>query len=265
MPTIRKPAVAGMFYPKNPQELQNTILNMLANAKADQPVPKAIIAPHAGYIYSGQTAAKAYACLSQSANKIRRVILLGPSHRYPFQGIAASGADFFATPLGQIKIDQDAIAKISSLPQVSISDEAHAQEHSLEVQLPFLQILLKNFTLIPLVVAASTADQVADVLDKLYNGNETIIIISSDLSHYHDYQTAQQMDKQTVQAILDLNLAAIKEDNACGRIPIKGLMQIAGQKKLTPKLIDLCNSGDTAGHKDKVVGYAAIHFRMSVS
>lgn len=260
MPIIRKPAVAGIFYPGDPQELQNTILNMLANAKSDQPLPKAIIAPHAGYVYSGQTAAKAYACLAQAVNKIQRVILLGPSHRYPFQGIAAPSADFFATPLGQIKIDQDAIAKISSLPQVIVSDEAHAQEHSLEVQLPFLQILLKNFTLVPLVVGASNADQVANVLDQLWDGDETLIVISSDLSHYHDYKTAGQMDKQAVQAILDLNQSGIKEDHACGRIPIKGLMQIAGQKKLTPKLIDLCNSGDTAGPKDKVVGYAAIHW-----
>lgn len=260
MVKIRQPVVAGMFYPADAQELQNTILGMLNNAKGDQPIPKAIIAPHAGYIYSGQTAAHAYACLAQAANKIHRVILFGPAHRYPFQGIAAPEADIFATPLGQIKIDHNAIAQILSLPQVQVSDAAHAEEHSLEVQLPFLQILLKNFSLVPLVVGASNADQVAAVLDKLWNGDETLIIVSSDLSHYHDYKTAQHMDQQTVRGILDLNQAAIKEENACGRIPIKGLMQIAGQKKLKPKLIQLCNSGDTAGPKDQVVGYAAIHF-----
>ncbi len=260
MAKIREPVVAGMFYPADAQELQNTVLGMLNNAKGGQPIPKAIIAPHAGYIYSGQTAAHAYACLAQAANKINRVIILGPAHRYPFQGIAAPEADIFATPLGQLKIDQDAIAQIVSLPHVQVSDAAHAEEHSLEVQLPFLQILLKNFSLVPLVVGASNADQVAAVLDKLWDGNETLIIVSSDLSHYHDYKTAQHMDQQTVQGILDLNQAAIKEENACGRISIKGLMQIAGPKKLKPKLIHLCNSGDTAGPKNQVVGYAAIHF-----
>jgi len=260
MPTIRNPAVAGMFYPADSKELENTIRNFLADAKADQPVSKAIIAPHAGYVYSGQTAAKAYACLAQAANLIKCVVLLGPAHRYPFRGIAAPKADYFATPLGQIKIDHDMIAKISSLPQITVNDEAHAKEHSLEVQLPFLQILLKNFSLVPLVVGMSDADQVAKVLEQLWNGHETLIVVSSDLSHYHDYTTAQKMDKQAAQAILDLNPNAIKEEHACGRIPIKGLLHVAAEKKLRVSLIDLCNSGDTAGPKNHVVGYGAFHF-----
>ncbi len=258
MTTIRNPAVAGMFYPADPEELQTTIHNMLAKAKADQPVPKAIIAPHAGYIYSGPVAASAYACLASATNTIKQIILLGPSHRYPFRGIAAPEADIFATPLGQIKIDQKNIAKIAS--QIIISDAAHAEEHSLEVQLPFLQILLKDFSLIPLVIGMTDADHIAKILDQLWGGDETLIIISSDLSHYHDYATAQNMDQQAVQAILDLKPEALNEDQACGRLPIKGLLQIAAQKKLKPQLIDLRNSGDTAGPKNQVVGYAAIHF-----
>lgn len=260
MPIIRNPAVAGMFYPADSKELENTIRNFLADAKADQPVPKAIIAPHAGYVYSGQTAANAYACLTQAATSIKRIILLGPSHRYPFQGIAVPQADYFTTPLGQIKIDHEIIAKISPQFQITVSDEAHAQEHSLEVQLPFLQILLKNFSLVPLVVGMSDSDQVAKVLELLWGGKETLIIISSDLSHYHDYATAQQMDKQAAQAILDLNPNALKEEYACGRIPIKGLLHVATEKKLKVSLIDLCNSGDTAGSKNHVVGYGAFHF-----
>jgi AmmeMemoRadiSam system protein B len=258
MTTIRNPAVAGMFYPADPEELQTTIRNMLAQAKADQPVPKAIIAPHAGYIYSGPVAASAYACLAKAATQIKQIILLGPSHRYPFRGIAAPEADIFATPLGQIKINQQQIANISS--QIIISDAAHAEEHSLEVQLPFLQILLKDFSLIPLLIGITDADHIAKILDQLWDGDETLIIISSDLSHYHDYATAQNMDQQTVQAILNLKPESLNEDQACGRLPIKGLLQIAAQKKLKPQLIDLRNSGDTAGPKNQVVGYTAIHF-----
>jgi AmmeMemoRadiSam system protein B len=260
MPTIRNPAVAGMFYPADSKELENTIRNFLANAKADQPVPKAIIAPHAGYVYSGQTAAKAYACLAQATNSIKSVILLGPSHRYPFRGIAVPQADYFVTPLGQVKIDHEIIAKISHQLQITVSDEAHAQEHSLEVQLPFLQILLKNFSLVPLIVGMSDANQVAKVLELLWDGKETMIVVSSDLSHYHEYKTAQQMDKQAAQAILDLNPNALKEEHACGRTPIKGLLHVAAEKKLKVSLIDLCNSGDTAGPKNHVVGYGAFHF-----
>ncbi|MCK4609011.1 MAG: AmmeMemoRadiSam system protein B [Gammaproteobacteria bacterium] len=259
MQKIRKPAVAGLFYPADPKELRNLVLSMLAHAKSDHPIPKAIIAPHAGYMYSGPTAAKAYACLSQATSEIKRVVILGPAHRYSFQGIAAPQADSFNTPLGLVKVDHQALESILPLPQVSVSDEAHALEHSIEVQLPFLQVVLKEFSIIPLVVGTSNAEQVSQVLDLLWGKKDTLIVISSDLSHYHDYETAMLLDKRTAQAILNYNHALIKSDRACGCQPILGLLLSAASRKLRVSLIDLTNSGDTAGPKDKVVGYGAFH------
>lgn len=260
MEIVRKPVVAGAFYPASAEELKSSILNMLEKADSNYPVPKAIIAPHAGYIYSGQIAANAYACLTKAATKIRRVVLLGPSHRFPLRGIAVPKANIFATPLGQIKIDQKAIAKILLLPPIEALDEAHAEEHSLEVQLPFLQVLLKDFSLVPLVVGDANPEEIAEVLEHLWDGDETLIVVSSDLSHYHDYATAQKMDKEAVQAILDLQPQNLKNEQACGSFPIRGLLLTAKKKNLHATLIDLCNSGDTAGPKDQVVGYGAIHF-----
>lgn len=262
MPLVRQPVVAGVFYPAEPMELHNTVRNLLTYAKNDLPVPKAIIAPHAGYIYSGEIAANAYNCLSKAANIIKRVVLLGPAHHYPFRGIAVSGAEYFATPLGQVKVDQESVNQIISLSQVSMLEEAHVLEHSLEVHLPFLQIILKDFSIVPLVVSLTPPDQVAEVIEKLWGGDETLIIVSSDLSHYHDYVTAQNLDNVTCQAILAMQWQLIKDEQACGALPIKGLLQAAIKKKLRPYLIDLRNSGDTAGSKDQVVGYGAFHFLL---
>lgn len=256
--TTRNPVVAGQFYPGDPEELRNIITSMLADTKATQSIPKAIIAPHAGFIYSGPIAASAYAGLTKA--KIKQVVLLGPAHRHPFIGLAAPKADVFATPLGDIKIDHAAINSILELPQVEIIPEAHAEEHSLEVQLPFLQIVLADFTLVPLVVGNSNVADVAEVLLKLWDGPETLIIVSSDLSHYHDYKTAQQIDKKTAQAIVDLDVNALGQNWACGHIPIQGLLQAVKGKNLKATLLDLRNSGDTAGPKDQVVGYGAFHF-----
>jgi AmmeMemoRadiSam system protein B len=260
MNNVRYPAVADMFYPADPMELAHTINNLVSYAKEVSHIPKAIITPHAGYIYSGEIAANAFAALIKVAKQIRRVVIMGPAHHYPFRGVAASSADYFLTPLGKIELDQDAIAKIIGLPRVTISDEAHLYEHSIEVQLPFLQVLLSDFKLIPLLANTSPIEYITQVLDALWGGDETLIIVSSDLSHYHPYAEAQTMDKQVAQAILDGKIEAIKDENACGALPIRALVQIAKQKNLQAKLIDLRNSGDTAGTKDKVVGYGAFHF-----
>ncbi|EDN66546.1 protein of unknown function DUF52 [Beggiatoa sp. PS] len=190
--TVRTPAVAGMFYPDNAAELSNMVDQFLQDVKVAGPVPKAIIAPHAGYIYSGPIAASVYARLTPVHDQIQRVVLLGPSHQVPLKGLAASTMLQFATPLGKIPVDKPAIDNILSLPQVSVLEQAHVNEHSLEVQLPFLQKVLGNFSLIPLVVGEATPKQVAEVLEKLWGGPETLIVVSSDLSHYHDYQTAQK-------------------------------------------------------------------------
>ena len=260
MTTVRTPAVAGMFYPNNPRQLHDQIQGYLAETKAAGPAPKAIIAPHAGYIYSGPVAASAYARLQAARNIIHRVVLLGPSHRVGFKGIAISGMDTFATPLGNIPVDQDTVAQLRDLPSVVFLEEAHVREHSLEVHLPFLQEVLGDFKLVPLVIGDATPEQVGTVLEALWGGPETLIVISSDLSHYYDYQTAKQLDIATSQAIESLRFENIGYENACGRNPINGLLWVARRKGLRGETIDLRNSGDTAGPRDQVVGYGAYAF-----
>lgn len=257
---IRSPAVAGMFYPNDPTELRSEIDAYLGAVVYDGPAPKALIAPHAGYIYSGPVAANAYARLRAIRNRIRRVVLLGPAHRVPFRGLAASSAQAFETPLGAVTVDQESLAAIADLPQVQVLDEAHRLEHSLEVQLPFLQTALDDFTLVPLVVGEASAQAVAEVLERLWGGSETLIVISSDLSHYHDYDTARRMDGKTTAAIEALRDDAIGYDDACGRNPVNGLLQAARHHGLHARTVDLRNSGDTAGPRDRVVGYGAYVF-----
>jgi hypothetical protein len=257
---IRHPAVAGLFYPEDSTELQTTIQRFLRQSTARGHPPKALIAPHAGYVYSGPVAGSVYALLSPAKDAIEKVVLMGPSHRVGFRGIAASSAGYFATPLGNIPIDIMGIEKVLGLPFVSLLDEAHAQEHSLEVHLPFLQQVLGHFELIPLVAGDATSEEVALVLEQLWDGPETLIVVSSDLSHYHDYATAQRMDRATSAAIEALRLEDIGHDSACGRVPVMGLLTVARRLGMVARTIDLRNSGDTAGSKDRVVGYGAYVF-----
>lgn len=261
MHTTRQPAVAGAFYPGNKQVLASDIDTLLEAVKPDHcsVCPKAIIVPHAGYIYSGQTAAAAYARLSSHRNTIKRVILLGPVHRVPVRGLALPGVDTFATPLGEIELDHSAIASLTGMRQVLVSPAAHALEHSLEVQLPFLQTVLDDFKLVPLAVGDATPVEVAEVLDTLWGGPETLIVISSDLSHFLPYHTAQMIDRETAQSILDMG-GPLTHEQACGGTPVNGLITAATRHHLRPQLLDLCNSGDTAGDKDRVVGYASFAF-----
>jgi len=258
MASIRQAAVAGQFYPGTARELTATIERYLAQAAAPAgPAPKAIIAPHAGYIYSGPIAASAYARLRPIAKRIRRVVLLGPCHRVPLRGLALSSAEAFATPLGNVRLDREAEKRLLELPQVQIFDATHLQEHSLEVHLPFLQAILEDFTLVPLVVGDATADEVAEVLEAVWGGPETLIVISTDLSHYESYETARRMDESTCRAIENLDPAAIGRDGACGRIPLGGLLALARRRGMTVTTVDLRNSGDTAGPRDRVVGYGS--------
>ena len=260
MMTERPAAVAGMFYPANAAQLRQDIDYYLDQATTQQQPPKAIIVPHAGYIYSGPIAASAYTNLRSLQHQIKKVVLLGPAHRVPFQGLAAPSVDFFSTPLGKIKIDHAAIQSVRHLPQIVILDTAHELEHSLEVQLPFLQVVLDDFELIPLVVGEASKQDVADVLNILWGGEETLIVISSDLSHYNSYQVAQQMDLETSHAIEKLQPEKIHYDMACGRNPVNGLLEVAKQKHLRVTTLDCRNSGDTAGDKNRVVGYGAYAF-----
>lgn len=263
MSITRTPAVAGMFYPADPRQLAHDVQQLLTAARPHALIPKALIVPHAGYIYSGAIAATAYATLHPIAAHIRRVVLLGPTHRVAVRGLALPEADAFDTPLGRVMLDTAAARTIAHLPQVSVSAQAHALEHSLEVQLPFLQSILPDFTLLPLAVGMASAEEVAEVLDALWGGEETLIVISSDLSHYLPYATAQRVDGETVQSILDLR-QPIAHDHACGGTPISGLIVAAQKHQLTPHLLDLRNSGDTAGSRDRVVGYAALAFTGKV-
>lgn len=264
MTSIRQPAVAGLFYPAERAELLDQLNTLMRDSRAAGGVPKAIIAPHAGYVYSGPVAASAYARLRPARERIRRVVLLGPSHRVPLLGLASSSAEAFETPLGRIPIDRDCLTTLADLPQVKLLDQAHALEHSLEVHLPFLQTLLADFTLVPLVVGDATAVEVAEVLERLWGGLETLIVISSDLSHYHDYATAQQLDHATCRAIETLRHQAIGYEQACGRVPVSGLLETARRHDLSVETLDLRNSGDTAGPRDQVVGYGAWAFTEPV-
>lgn len=261
MHTIRNPAVAGAFYSGNEQVLANDIKRLFGSVATDVNtlIAKAIIVPHAGYIYSGQTAAAAYAQLGAQRKSIKRVILLGPAHRVPVRGLAIPAVDSFATPLGEVELDHDAVALLIHIEQVVVSTEAHFQEHSLEVQLPFLQTVLDDFKLVPLVVGDATPEEVAEVLDTLWGGPETLIVVSSDLSHYLPYDTAQSVDALAVQNILEMK-GTLTHRQACGGTPVNGLILAAKRHRLHPKLLDLRNSGDTAGDKQRVVGYASFIF-----
>jgi len=260
MGSVRAAAVAGLFYPDDQRELASNIARYVAPAPANPRVPKAIIAPHAGYIYSGAIAGRAYATLKQATNQIKHVVLLGPAHRVAFSGLALPETEAFETPLGKVPIDQRAVAMLADMPQVSRRDDAHSEEHSLEVHLPFLQAVLSDFVVTPLVVGRTSAEEVTYVLDRLWGGDETLIVISSDLSHYENYDTARRMDNATADAIESLRADDINPAQACGRIPVAGLLATARHRNMRVERIGLCNSGDTAGTKDRVVGYGAWSF-----
>lgn len=252
--------MAGLFYPGERDTLAQCVSQLLEGAVADAAaVPKALIAPHAGYVYSGPIAANAYALLAPHRDVIKRVVLLGPAHRVAVRGLATPSVAHFATPLGTVELDTAALAQLRGMPHVMVSDDAHALEHSLEVHLPFLQTVLADFKLVPLAVSHADANEVAAVLDAVYGGSETLIVVSSDLSHYLSYREAQSTDRATCEAILGLR-TDIDHDQACGATPVSGLVLTAQRKGLRPELIDLRNSGDTAGDKNRVVGYASFAF-----
>jgi hypothetical protein len=216
--------------------------------------------PHAGYVYSAAVAATAYARLAGIRDIVRRVVLLGPAHYLPIQGLAASSASSFATPLGEVPVDQRAIESLHDLPQVAVRDDAHRPEHCLEVQLPFLQIILNDFAIVPLLVGAATYGDVRAVIDRLWDGRETLFVISSDLSHYYPYESARRLDAETAAAIVALEADAIRDEQACGRVPIGGLLLAARGRGLHAVVADLRNSGDTSGSRREVVGYGSFLF-----
>jgi MEMO1 family protein len=256
--SVRVPAVAGLFYPAAAQVLAAEVDGLLSQASpAPGTVPKALIVPHAGFPYSGPIAASAYAQLRPARETIRRVVLLGPAHRDWFEGLALPSAEVFRTPLGDIPIDQEAVKALRALPQVTVRDDAHKAEHSLEVHLPFLQRLLPAFSLVPLAVGEASAAEVGEALALVWGGPETAIVVSSDLSHYHDYESACRLDNATAEAIERLDGGFLDGHRACGFIPIRGLLHEVSRRDLQIARADLRNSGDTAGGRKEVVGYGA--------
>jgi AmmeMemoRadiSam system protein B len=259
---VRPPAVAGTFYAADPGRLRATVEDFLA-APGPAPAesrPKALIAPHAGYVYSGPVAGHAFRALGEGAAQVRRVVVIGPAHYVLFRGLALSSAEVFRTPLGDVPLDGAAIEAIRALPQVELADAPHQPEHALEVELPFLQAVLGDFTLVPLVVGEAMPEEIAEILARLWGGPETLFVISSDLSHYEPYARAQQHDATSAAAIERLDEAALGPRDACGYLPIRGLLIEARRRGLEALRVDLRNSGDTAGPKDQVVGYGAWAF-----
>jgi AmmeMemoRadiSam system protein B/AmmeMemoRadiSam system protein A len=259
MHSVRPAAVAGTFYPGDAHALAAEVEDLLGSV--EQPVPrlgypKALVVPHAGYIYSGSVAARAYDELAPARGSVRRVVLLGPVHRVPVKGLAVPSAGAFATPLGVVRVDHEALREVRDLPQVVTSDPAHALEHSLEVQLPFLQKMLGEFALAPFAVGMASVHEVAQVIERLWGGPETLIVVSTDLSHYHAYEQARQIDRATITRIAAF-ATDIDHEEACGATPLNGLLFASKKKSLSLKLLSACNSGDTAGGKGQVVGYSA--------
>lgn len=252
--TVRPPAVAGSFYPGDPSELAGTVDALLAHAPIPTgPCPKALVVPHAGYVYSGPVAASAFARVAPYASRIERVVLVGPAHRVWVEGLVWPGAAQLATPLGTVDVDLEAIA---SLPEVSQDRSAHAREHCLEVELPFLQRVAPHAKLVPLVAGHASAEEVGEALEALWGGPETLIVISSDLSHYLPYAEGRTADRRTAARILGLE-PSLSGEEACGAVGINGLLWVARRKHLRLELVDLRSSGDTAGPRDEVVGYGA--------
>lgn len=257
----RAAAVAGFFYDADPGRLQLHVDELLNAARADSgALPRALIVPHAGYVYSGSTAALAYKCLSSDPGRVNRVLLIGPAHRVYIDGMAIPSVERFATPLGEIALDREALSKIADLAGIEVSDEAHRQEHSLEVQLPFLQSVLGEFSLVPVVVGGASAAQVAAVIDALAADGSTLVVISSDLSHFNNYRDARRIDAATCERILARS-TTLRGEEACGARAINGLMASAGAEGFEIALLGACNSADTAGTPDRVVGYAAFALR----
>jgi MEMO1 family protein len=259
MDHLRPPAMAGSFYPADPDELRKLVCGYIAAWPAPSAVKpaNAVVAPHAGYIYSGRVAAAAYAAIAPFATEFRKVVLIGPAHRVRLRGLAISSADAFLTPLGRVPLAVDDRDRLLEQPSITINDAAHEYEHSLEVHVPFLQVVCENFMLIPLVVGDASPAEVQAALEPFWDDARTLIVVSTDLSHFHDYDTAQRFDAETIRRMLELDYPRIHGDNACGCRAVNGLLRLLREKSLRLRLLATANSGDTAGPRDRVVGYGS--------
>jgi AmmeMemoRadiSam system protein B len=256
---VRFPAVAGTFYPASRFELDALVTSLLSDARSGASTrrPKALVVPHAGYVYSGPVAASAFARLAPHGETIRRVVLVGPAHRVRVEGLVSPGVSHLRTPLGDVVVDLEAL---SATPEIAANPAAHAREHSLEVELPFLQKVASGAKVVPIAVGAEGAATVARVIESLWGGPETLIVISSDLSHYLPYDDARAADRRTADRVLALDPRPLAGEDACGATGINGMLVAARGRKLEVELVDLRNSGDTAGSRHEVVGYGAFAF-----
>jgi AmmeMemoRadiSam system protein B/AmmeMemoRadiSam system protein A len=260
---VKQPGVAGLFYPADRATCAAQVDACLKAARPASVEAKVLVAPHAGYIYSGVVAGTAYATLAKRRGQITRVVLLGPNHRVGFTGLALSTAERWATPLGEIPVDLDAMALLRGMPDVMVADEPFAQEHSLEVHLPFLQAVLGDFALVPVLVGNAQPESVARVLQACWGGPETLIVVSSDLSHFHNHATATKLDGDAAQAIELLRGDLLRDEQACGNRPLRGLLLEARRRDLRVTALDVRNSGDTRGNMDRVVGYGSFAFEYA--
>jgi hypothetical protein len=254
---VRPPAVAGSFYPRAKNELRATVDALLSQPRLSaRRGLLGVIAPHAGYVYSGPVAASAFAEVAAAGHGYTRVLLVGPPHYLPVSGIAASSAKAFATPLGDVPLDTDMVASLLDDRLVSIDDKAHAPEHSLEVELPFLQMMLGDFTLIPLLVGEASPQQIAVIIGTIMD-RHTLLVVSTDLSHYLDDAAAKARDAATAAAIERLDYATLGPYDACGFSALNGALCTGHASGWTIKRLDLRNSGETSGDRSRVVGYGA--------
>ncbi len=263
--SVRKPAVAGSFYPADPDQLNAVVEQLLHRTSPCADTPKAIVAPHAGYLYSSKPAAAAMSRICHRDNSVSRVVILSPNHKMPVDGVAVPSHEYFATPLGKVPLDREVCDQMVSMPFCSLNDEAHAEEHGIEVLLPFMQRRLENFRIVPLIIGRLDTQSVSRLLHEIWGGPETIIIVSSDLSHYLSDAEARDMDGLTARSVERLNVENIKGNNACGWVPFSGLLEQAKLRDLRVTRHALCNSSDTVGPKEKVVGYGAWSFEYASS
>ena len=264
MTLVRPAAVAGFFYPDDPDELTGLVDSMLAAVPPghDTRPPVALIVPHAGYVYSGPVAAAAYARLAHWRGAIERVVVVGPPHRVPVRGLATTSADAWDTPLGRVPVDREACDRLVATGAVYVDDHAHAPEHSLEVHLPFLQrVLGTGWRLVPVLAAGADAARLADGLESLWGAEATVVVVSTDLSHYHHQREARVLDRATADDIVGARWEAIDGDRACGAAGVRAALELSRRHGEHVDLLDLRNSGDTAGPTDRVVGYGSFVVR----
>jgi len=257
---LRIPAHAGQYYPADAGFLEKVVDEYLTDGGTVSEIPKAVIAPHAGFIHSGRIAGKAFAVWKAQEVRARRVVLIGPSHYYDFPGIALPDSTRFQTPLGEVQVDPAADDLKRKFRYVRVFEAAHYPEHALEVLLPFLQRAVPGAKIVPLITGRTEMSQVSAVIEEIWGGADTLLVISSDLSHNHPYEIAQKVDRQTARAIVEFDFSRLTADQACAYQAMRGFLKAAIRKEMRCSLLELRNSADASGDMSLVTGFGAFHF-----